>query len=283
MAGQRIWGTLLCAVLLFAPPPAASARPVPAPPAAEKTAEIIAGIDRTLSDAAANGFGGAIIIEQGHRTLLSKGYGYADRKRRLAFTPGTIAQIGSITKNLTAAALATLIAEHKVALSDTVAKFFPEAPEPGRSRSIAQLLSHRSGLLESCTEDFHRQSEAMLVRTCLAKPLAHAPGEDEYSNMGYSVLALIIQRVTGERWENAVRERVWKPLGMRDIGFTFRGRSDDRFARGDMGPDGIELVLGREAAAGADEEDVGFLQGFDNAGEAILVLLVGIDDGHVKA
>ncbi|MFL6764130.1 MAG: serine hydrolase, partial [Sphingomicrobium sp.] len=142
MAGQRIWGTLLCAVLLFAPPPAASAQPALAPPAAEKTAEIIAGIDRTLSDAAANGFGGAIIIEQGHRTLLSNGYGYADRKRRLAFTPGTIAQIGSITKNLTAAALATLIAEHKVALSDTVAKFVPEAPEPGRSRSIAQLLSH---------------------------------------------------------------------------------------------------------------------------------------------
>ncbi|MGN6155640.1 MAG: serine hydrolase domain-containing protein [Sphingomicrobium sp.] len=192
----------------------------------------IATIDHALSDAALKGFGGAVVVEQGGKTLLAKGYGFADRERRIPFTPDTIAQIGSITKSQTAAALVTLIAEGKVKLSDPVSKFVPEAPEPGRSRTVAQLASHSSGLLDSCTDDFEPQSEAMLVSTCLARPLAHKVGDDEYSNMGYSVLALIVQRVTGKPWEEALRERVWNPLGMKAVGFYFRGQSDDQFSRG---------------------------------------------------
>jgi CubicO group peptidase (beta-lactamase class C family) len=192
----------------------------------------IAAIDQALTDAAAKGFGGAVIVEQGGKTLLAKGYGFADRERRIPFTPDTVAQIGSITKSQTAAALVTLIAEGKVKLSDSVSKFVPEAPEPGRSRTVEQLASHSSGLLDSCTDDFEPQSEAMLISTCLARPLAHKVGEDEYSNMAYSVLALIIQRVTGKPWEEALRERVWNPLGMKAVGFYFRGVPDDQFSRG---------------------------------------------------
>jgi CubicO group peptidase (beta-lactamase class C family) len=226
---------LACIVALAAQMPAPlAAQPAPAQPAmiAELSNASIASIDQSLSEAGANGFGGAIVIEQGGKTLLAKGYGFADRERRIPFMPETVAQIGSITKSQTAAALVTLIAEGKVKLSDPVSKFVPEAPEPGRSRTIAQLASHRSGLLDSCTDDFAEQSEAMLISTCLAKPLAHNAGEENYSNMGYSVLALIIERVTGKPWEEALRERVWKPLGMERIGFYFRGQSGDLFARG---------------------------------------------------
>lgn len=221
----RALATVLAATALA---PAALAAPVPA----SDTSAGIAAIDRIMADAAAKGFGGALIIEQGDKVLLSKGYGFADRERRVPFTPDTIAQIGSITKSQTAAALATLIAEGKVWLSDPVSKFVPEAPEPGRSRTVAQLVSHSSGLLDSCTDDFVEQPEAMLVRDCLSRPLAHTPGEDNYSNMGYSTLALIVQRVTGKNWEDAVRQRVWRPLGMTDIGFYFRGQSDGSFAHG---------------------------------------------------
>ncbi len=209
------------------------ARAAPAEkPAARTIEQAVVDIDRRLTVAAGNGFGGTVIIEQGGRTLLAKGYGYADRNRKIPFTPDTIAQIGSITKSQTAAALATLIAEGKISLSDPVSKFLPEAPEPGRSRTIAQLLSHSSGLMDSCTDDFDPQSESDLVKNCLARPLAHPAGEDNYSNMGYSVLALIIQRVTGKSWEDAVRERVWEPLGMKYIGFYFRGQPDNLFAHG---------------------------------------------------
>lgn len=209
-----------------------AAPPIPPPPTT--TAQAIAAIDRSLGDAATKGFGGAVVIQRGPEVLLSKGYGFADRERRLPFTPDTIAQIGSITKSQTGAAIATLIADGKVSLSDPLSKFVPEAPEPGRSRTVAQLVSHSSGLMDSCTDDFEKQSEAMLIHACLAKPLAHPAGEDHYSNMGYSLLALIVQRVTGKPWEEALRERVWKPLGMSEIGFSFRGRSDDLFAHGYM-------------------------------------------------
>jgi CubicO group peptidase (beta-lactamase class C family) len=235
---------LLLLVPVFALGAAASGQNAASPADTQAT---IAQIDKVLTDAAAKGFGGAIIVEQDGKTLLSKGYGFADRERRIPFTPDTIAQIGSITKSQTAAALVTLIAEGKVKLSDPVSKFVPEAPEPGRSRTVAQLASHSSGLLDSCTDDFDQQSEAMLISTCLARPLAYKPGEDNYSNMGYSVLALIVQRVTGKPWEEALRERVWAPLGMKDIGFYFRGRPDDLFARGYL--NNIEQpVISREIA-----------------------------------
>ncbi len=193
----------------------------------------IEAIDRMMADAAATkGFGGALIIKRGDDVLLSKGYGFADRERRIEFGTDTIAQVGSITKSQTAAAIATLIAEGEVSLADPVSKFVPEAPEPGRSRTIAQLLSHSSGLLDSCTDDFDQQSEEKLVGDCLARPLAHPVGENHYSNMGYSVLALIVQRVTEDSWEEAVRKRVWQPLGMDHIGFYFAGQEDDLFASG---------------------------------------------------
>ena len=192
----------------------------------------IAEIDRALTAAEAKGFGGAVIVKRGGEVLLARGYGFADRQRKVRFGTETMSQIGSITKSQTGAAIATLVAEGKIKLEDRVSKFVAEAPEPGRSRTIGQLLAHRSGLLDSCTGDFDRQSERKLVDDCLARPLAHPAGEDHYSNMGYSVLALIVQRVTGTSWEDAVRQRVWKPIGMEHIGFHFEGQDDDLFARG---------------------------------------------------
>lgn len=200
--------------------------------AASETEQKIAAIDAALEEAVANGFGGAVIIHQGPDVLLSKGYGFADRERRVRFTPETIAQIGSITKSQTGAAIATLIAAGKIELDAPVGRYIPEAPEPGRSRTIAQLLAHSSGLLDICGGDFEPMPERKLISDCLGRPLAHPPGEDQYSNTGYSVLALITQRVTAQLWEEVVRANVWQPLGMRDIGFDFRGKNDDLFARG---------------------------------------------------
>lgn len=269
----------LAGLLALTVAPAAAA-PVPAAPPAMGTQEAIAAIDKDMAEAAAKGFGGAIIVQQGDKILLARGYGFADRTRKIPFTPDTVAQIGSITKNMTAAALATLIAEDKVSLSDPLWKFVPEAPEPGRSRTVGQLLSHSSGLLDTCTDDFDKQSEAMLISNCLARPLAHPVGEDEYSNMGYSVLALIVQRVTGKPWEDAVRERVWEPLGMKAVGFYFRGRSDDAFARGYL--DNVEQpVISRSIAKlGGNDWALRGNGGVQASPRAMIRFIDGIVDGR---
>lgn len=221
---------------------------VAAPPAIEgETGKVIQEIDDVLSAAAQRGFGGAVIIQQGDRVLLAKGYGFADRERRLPFTTRTVAQVGSITKSQTGAAIAALVAQGKVALDAPVSRYVPEAPEPGASRTIGQLLAHSSGLLDICGDDFAQMSEEKLVADCLGRPLAHPPGEDHYSNTGYSVLALVVQRVTGEPWEQAVRDLVWQPMGLADIGFSFAAISDADFALGYMN-DQPQPVISRSIA-----------------------------------
>jgi CubicO group peptidase (beta-lactamase class C family) len=268
----------LAVLLGFATAPGAAAPVEPQPPALD-TAQAIAAIDVDLVQAAAKGFGGAMIVQQGDKTLLAKGYGYADRTRKIPFTPDTVAQIGSITKSQTAAALATLIAEGKVSLSDPLSKYVPEAPEPGRSRTITQLVSHSSGLLDACTDDFDKQSEAMLVGDCLARPLAHPPGEDNYSNMGYSLLALVIQRVTGKNWEDALRERVWNPLGMKAIGFYFRGTPDDLFARGYLANAEQPVISRSIAKLGGSDWALRGNGGIQASSRAMMRFIDGVVDG----
>jgi CubicO group peptidase (beta-lactamase class C family) len=210
-------------------------------------------LDKQLSALEAEGFGGAVVIEQGQRVVFSRGYGYANREAGVRFTPDTVAQVASITKSQTAAAIAMLIGDGRVALTDPLGKFVPEAPEPGRSRTIAQLLAHSSGLADTCTDDFVRQSERMLVDKCLALPLAYPVGSDNYSNMGYSALALVVQRVTGMNWEAALKARVWQPLGLTGIATQFPRVPPAQLARGyDKGVASPELSHRIEALKGDD-------------------------------
>lgn len=198
----------------------------------DNTAEFAAELGLQLRQLEKSGYAGTVLVEQGHQVLFAQGYGYANRRARVRFTPDTVAQIASVTKSQTGAAVAALIAKGQVALSDPVAKFVPEAPEPGRSRTIAQLLTHSSGLADICTDDFVHQSEETLVTQCLARPLAYAVGEDNYSNLGYSTLGLVTQRVTGKPWEEAVRQLVWEPMGITGIASQFPEVPEKEIARG---------------------------------------------------
>jgi CubicO group peptidase (beta-lactamase class C family) len=216
-------------------------------PVANTTEQILRDVDAKLTAAASQGFGGALIIKRGNQVLLSKGYGFADREKRLAFLPSTVAQIGSVTKSQTGTAIARLISSGAVSLDAPLGQYVREAPEPGRSRTISQLLSHSSGLVDTCAEDFDPLGEGEFVSRCLAIPLAFKPGENHYSNMGYSALALVVQRVTKREWESEVRSAVWRPLKLRAIGFTFDEKADATFARGYQ--DGVpQTVISRSIA-----------------------------------
>ena len=200
--------------------------------AAAPTASILADIDQQIRNKEAEGFGGVLIVTQGKRELIARGYGYANREEKISFTPTTLAPLASLTKSQTGAAIASLVANGRLSLDDAVSKFVPEAPEPGRSRTIRQLLTHTSGLMDACTVDLVPQSERLMVHDCLAQPLVYPVGEDNYSNLGYSVLALVIQRVTGMQWEAALKQLVWDPMGMHGIASTFPRRSPPVKTRG---------------------------------------------------
>src|SRR5215472_10379259 len=187
---------------------------------ADDTADALASIDATMADAVPKGFGGAILIEAKGKPILSRGYGYADRDNKVPFTPDTVAQIGSITKSMTALAILTLAREGKIDLEKPVKTYLPDAAEPAASATLHQLLTHHAGLIDACGEDEERVSVEDLQHKCMARPLAWPPGTDHYSNMGYSILAAVVERVSGQSWETYLREHIWQPLGMTRTGFA---------------------------------------------------------------
>jgi len=180
-----------------------------------------AAINQQLSAAAGNGFGGAVIVELDGRTLLQAGYGYADRERKIPFAAGTTAQIGSITKAFTALAVTQLAAEGKLDLDVPVKTWLPDAAEPAASSTLHQLMTHTAGLADYCGDDFDKRTKHELLTVCMAMPLDHPPGPSVYSNMGLSISAAVVEQVSGQAWEDYLRDHVWQPFGMKHAGWTF--------------------------------------------------------------
>jgi CubicO group peptidase (beta-lactamase class C family) len=206
----------------------------PAAALADAQSDALASVDTAMHDAVQKqGFGGYILIEARGKPIFSKGYGYADREKKIPFRIDTIAQIGSITKAFTALAILNLAHEGKIDIEKPVKTYLPGAAEPAASATIHQLLTHHAGLTDHCGEDFDKLNKDDEVQKCTAKPLEFKPGEDNYSNMGYSILAAVVEQVSGQSWEDYEREHLWKPLGMTGTGFArFDGAKADRFAYG---------------------------------------------------
>ena len=152
-----------------------------------------------------------------------RGYGWADLERNVPITTATLFDIGSTSKQFAAASIALLVAEGKVAYTDDVHKYIPELPAYGAPITIDNLMHHTSGLrdytgllelaghsLEEATTD--SQALARIVRQ---RALNFPTGSKfEYSNTGYFLLSVIVQRVTGKSLADFARERIFLPLGM---------------------------------------------------------------------
>lgn len=191
-----------------------------------------AQLNEMLLEAAKNDFSGAVIVETKGVVILSAGYGYANREAQTPFTPDTIAQIGSITKPMTAIAVLQLVEQGKLDFQATAKTYLPGAAEPAASATLHRLLTHTAGLADTCGDDFERRTADDLIHRCMAMPLANPAGAYAYSNMGFSILAAIVEQVSGESWEDYLRTNVFLPLGMRSTGFTFPPSKPDAFATG---------------------------------------------------
>src|ERR1700694_1030655 len=121
---------------------AAADQPNPPATARKKIGPIAEAIHADLSRRAAGGFSGAIIVEIDGEVILDAGYGWADRGRRTPFTTSTIAQIGFLTKQFTAAAIVDLSSERRLRLSDPISKYLPDVPSLAAGITLEQLLTH---------------------------------------------------------------------------------------------------------------------------------------------
>lgn len=177
-------------------------------------------IDEYMSRMAAFGLSGALLAAKDGEILVRKGYGLADDARSIPVTADMPFLIASLSKQFTAAALLKLEMQGHLSVSDTVGRFFPDAPADKRGITIHQLLTHTAGLpyLEQSLAPGASRDETM--REILSLPLETSPGAGfAYSNPGYALLAGIVERASGQKFEAYLRRNLFDPAGMQSTGF----------------------------------------------------------------
>lgn len=178
-----------------------------------------------MEDLVARGeLSGVVLVARDDEVAWETAAGQANRESSLPNRMDTKLNLGSMNKMFTAVAILQLVEERKVALDDTIADHLPDYPngEVAGSVTIHQLLTHTSGLGDVFTAAFGAdphayRSNADYLPLFVDEPLLFAPGSGwSYSNAGYVVLGLIIERVSGQTYDAYVRERVFEPSGMED-------------------------------------------------------------------
>ena len=192
-----------------------------------------ARLDSTMRAAERNGFSGVVRVERGGVVLLERGYGLANREGQVPFTTSTIVQIGSNTKDFTAVAILQLQQAGKLSMNDSVGKYFRAVPSDKRGITIRQLLNHRAGFPLGIGGDFEPMGRQALVDSAMRTTLLFTPGTREsYSNTGFSLLAAIIEQVSGTTYDQYVQRAILAPLGMRRTGFLMPGFTLSDLAHG---------------------------------------------------
>ena len=178
-------------------------------------------LDAYLLRLEALGYSGGLAVVMGGNPVLLKGYGQADRERGVPMRPDSVFNLGSITKPFTAAAILRLQELGKLKTSDPVPRFFAGVPEDKAGITLEHLLTHSSGLESDFSPtDYEATTREEYVRRALASKLRFTPGQGyEYANAGYSLLAAIVEKLTGKDYESALGELVLNPAGMAETGY----------------------------------------------------------------
>ncbi|MBM3289215.1 MAG: beta-lactamase family protein [Candidatus Hydrogenedentes bacterium] len=183
--------------------------------------ELGARLNAYMEAAEKDGYSGSILVERGKQVVIAAGYGWADREKQRRFTQDTIFDIGSITKQFTAAAIMKLKEAGKLDVHDPMGKYIPGVPADKQSITLHHLLTHTSGMKDIFGGDFDRSSREQFLGRALSSELRRPPGTRyAYSNAGYSLLGVVIEEVSGQSYEQFLRETLFKPGGMDHTGYV---------------------------------------------------------------
>ena len=191
-------------------------------------------VDAFLTRLVPFGWSGVVLVAQEGQIALNKGYGLANRAANQPWTAETVGSIGSITKQFTAAAILKLEAAGKLSVRDPISKYLQDVPADKAAITLHELLTHTAGFsgdLGGRDDDPIGRDD--LVARVLAAPLAHPPGAAfEYSNEGYSLLAAIVERVSGAGYEQFLHDQLFVPAGMTKTGYLLPAYSEAEMAVG---------------------------------------------------
>lgn len=180
--------------------------------------------------------GYCITILKNQQIIYNKSIGYANVAKKISFTDSTKIALASVSKQFTAMAILMLEEDGKLKLDDDISTYLPELPVRKEKITIQHLLSHTSGLREHVSmmewendqKNKYYTFEGTLEKLKQYNGISFLPGEQfAYSNTGYELLAIIIQRVSGMPFEQFMHERIFKPLKMNDTEFSFRKKTKE--------------------------------------------------------
>jgi CubicO group peptidase (beta-lactamase class C family) len=187
-------------------------------PAPKTLSSYPAKCERALRDFDCKGVSVAIV--QDDQVTFVEGFGVRDQASKLPVDSHTLFAIGSITKGMVTAILSMLVEEGKLQWQDRVVDYLPDMQLydgwVGKEMRVSDLLSHRSGLSDHAGDllFLNLEHEQMIERLQQLKPVSGFRASFAYQNLMYLVAGRLIEKVTGEKWEELVQVRILNPLGM---------------------------------------------------------------------
>jgi CubicO group peptidase (beta-lactamase class C family) len=220
---------LLLAVTLATQSPAPATPVIPAKPAALTAVALATKIDELLNaHVTVNDFSGSVLLAREGKPLVAKGYGYANVEWKIPNTPSTKFRIGSITKQFTSMLIMQLREQKKIQLEDSVCAYVAPCPDAWKPVTIHHLLTHTSGIPTYTGIASWRVTNMVpksiedIVSIFRDLPLAWTPGERyAYNNSGYFLLGVVIEKITGKKYEQALQDMILTPLGLTDTGYDW--------------------------------------------------------------
>lgn len=163
--------------------------------------------------------GVALMVIRDGQPVKTAAYGYANLELKVPATPETVFEIGSLTKQFTAAGILLLAQQGKLSIEDKLVKHLPEIPSAWTNVTLRHLLTHTSGIKSYTGLDgfelTKHQTRAQFIQKLAAQPMDFSPGDKyNYCNSGYSLLGYVIEVVSGMSYWEFLSERIFRPLGM---------------------------------------------------------------------
>lgn len=186
----------------------------------QKTGEYMEAVRRV------DGFNGTILLAREGKPVVSKGYGMANIELNVANAPENVFRLGSVTKQFTSMAIMMLQERGKLRTSDPLCNYIADCPDIWKPITIKHLLTHTSGITNyTAFPDFAKTTilpvtPAEMTERLKKEPLEFVPGEkNSYSNSGYFLLGVIIEKASGKSYADFLQDNIFTPLGMSRSGY----------------------------------------------------------------
>jgi CubicO group peptidase (beta-lactamase class C family) len=177
-------------------------------------------VDALMRDYTGDVPGASVLVLRDGQPVVRAGYGRSDMEAHTPATASTNYRLASVTKQFTAASILLLVEDGKLKLTDSIRKLLPTLPKAAEPITIRHLLTHTSGLIDYedvIPESFKAQlhdADVLKLLESQNRTYFHPGSDYRYSNSGYALLALIVERASGRTFATFLRERIFQPLGM---------------------------------------------------------------------